>query len=270
MFNNLPLYGAYVELGSILQDVFIQKPYENNIKKFLSELLVGNILITSNLKFVGKVNFQLKDDFFKNLIVSDCSNNLEVRATSKNLSLNLDNNNFFSNTNLIVSIFSNDEGEVYQSIVKVKTSQVDSIMNDYYQNSVQLNCHFLINFDENKVNGIAIQQIPDEKYTNLDYVDQIILKLKNLSYNKLNNTPLYNILDNLYKDYEISLFAEKKINLYCLCSSEKIMDIIRNFDVNEIFKILRDDHYIKITCDFCSKTYKYSELEVKSILNLER
>ena len=83
IFDKLPIHGAYVELTDVWQTIAVQKEYPDGIKQVLGELLVSNILLTTNVKLKGKIIAQIQNNPKVDLIVSECSNGFQVRATAK-------------------------------------------------------------------------------------------------------------------------------------------------------------------------------------------
>lgn len=65
-------------------------------------------------------------------------------------------------------------------------------------------------------------------------------------------------------DYEI--LETKEINYFCDCSYDRFRRGIKTLGINEIKKIIEEDHGCETQCHFCHKVYDFSENDLKEII----
>ena len=166
IFDKLPLRGAFVVLDDVWQTIVCQREYPEGVRRLLGEMLAANVLLTANLKLKGKIITQIQDNPRLDLAVSECTHNLAVRATAKYTKsaiadYQIQYEDCLRSGALIISIDSESDGKLYQSVVALENMDLASILNEYMLQSEQLKSFFLFMYTPNKVVGFMLQQLPD-------------------------------------------------------------------------------------------------------------
>ena len=273
IFDKLPIHGACVELSDVWQKIASQKEYPDGVRQVLGELLAANILLTSNVKLKGKIIAQIQDNPKLDLVVSECSNDLQVRATAKySKSVHEDNQVSYKDClakgSLVMSIDSDTEGKIYQSVVALSSYNLDEVLTEYMMQSEQLRTIFVIAYSANKVVGFMLQQLPDKNDKHSDDVERIFALIETLKHSELLHLEISAVLKKLFVEDDIILFEKHAVEFRCSCSRERVSNILRSFGIEEASSIIAEEGLITVTCDFCNTVYSFDEHDVSEIFSM--
>ena len=273
IFETLPFSGAFVVLTDVWQTIAKQKEYPDGLREFLGEFLAANILMTANIKFNGKIILQIQDNPRLDLIVSECTNDLNVRATAKFTKSAVEDNQIqykdcLHGGNLVISIDAKQEGRLYQSIVALsKNESLAELLDKYMQQSEQLPSVFVFAYTNRKVVGFMLQQMPEQTDHLTRDIKRIFKLANNLDKGELLDEEIPVILHELFSEDDIILFAPDKVQFRCNCSREKVSNMLRGLGKNEADNIIVEEKIIQINCEFCNASYVYDKDDVEMIFS---
>lgn len=269
MFEKLPVKGALVVLDDCWQKISSQQVYPEGLKQLLGELLAANVLITANLKLDGKVICQIQDNPHFQLVVSECSSKLTVRATAKYTATEealLNYGDYLDKGRLVVSIDSTNEGNLYQSIIAFNGTGVAEILNNYMLQSEQLKSWFLIAYNESRIVGLMLQQLPDMHKNLTDEVDRIFMLGETLTLGELSELPLEQIIYRLFNEDNVVIYPEHQIEFACTCSYQRVSEILRDLGKDELNSMISEQGSIVVDCDYCNAKYRFSREELQQFV----
>lgn len=270
MFENLPLRGAFVILEDAWQTIAKQAEYPDGVLQLLGELLAANVLMTTNLKLDGKIVAQIQDNPKLDLVVSECSNEFEVRATAKfGSSVHEDNQISYSDAiadgRLVISIDSS--GMSYQSIVALIGNDLATTLNEYMLQSEQLKTLFVLAYSKDKVVGFILQQLPDIEQQFVDEVERVFILASTLRAHELLCNDIANLLHKLFNEDDIVLFEPHSVNFQCRCGHVNVANMLRSLGKSEIESIIAELGKIEVTCDFCNSIYTFNAFDVHNMFS---
>ena len=270
IFDKLPIRGAYVELTDTWHTIAAQKEYPDGIRQLLGEMLVSNVLLTTNIKFEGKIIAQIQGNPKLDLLVSECTNALKVRATAKfSEAIHQDNQISYSHCikagTLVISIDSNNDGKLYQSVVSLNGHNIEEILTDYMIQSEQLRTIFVIAYSPKKVVGFMIQQLPDIDKKMEDDIERVFFLAETLKHNELITNEINVILSRLFGEDDVILYEPQEIQFSCTCSRERVSNMLRSLGQEEALSIIADEELINVTCDFCNTVYSFDSQNVEDM-----
>ncbi|MBP9742968.1 MAG: Hsp33 family molecular chaperone HslO [Burkholderiales bacterium] len=271
-FDQLPLHGAFVELTDVWHKISTQKEYPEGIKQVVGELLAANILLTTNIKLDGKIIAQIQGNPKLDLIVSECNNDLKVRATAKfATSIHQDNQVSYMDCmhegSLVITIDSNSAGKMYQSVVALTGHALDEVLTEYMLQSEQLRTVFFIAYSKKKIVGFMLQKLPDPEEIYNDDIERIFYLAQTIKYHELLITENSALLKQLFSEDDIILFDAKPVQFSCSCGHNRVVNIIRSLGLEEAQSIIADEGMIKVTCDFCNSVYVFTEADILHMFN---
>lgn len=76
----------------------------------------------------------------------------------------------------------------------------------------------------------------------------------------------YDYIVSVLKIFKIKITEEKIIHYKCTCSDKKIDNMLLSLGKNELNEIIKEGKDIEISCNFCSKKYKRTIMDIKNIL----
>lgn len=265
VFEHLPIKGAMVVLEDSWQTIAAQREYPPGLRQLIGELVAANILLTNNLKLNGKLICQIQGNPHFSLVVSECTNELNIRATAKFKALDqalIDYTSYLQHGHLIVSVDSLEDGNLYQSIIAFNGYTVADILNNYMVQSEQLKSWFLLAYSESRVVGFMLQQLPDtHNQFNLD-IERIFILANTLTTYELLHQDLQQILYKLFNEDNIVIMSELAVNFACTCSRIRVSEILRNLGKQELQSLIQKQGNITVDCDYCNTSYKFTEREL--------
>lgn len=273
IFDKIPMRGALVDLTECWQTISKQKDYPDGIQHFLGELIAANVLIAANLKFDGKIIIQINDNKKVGLLVSECTNDLKLRATAKfsehtHTDTQITYKDCVSQGILVISIDTNDSKHRYQSLVPLSNVDLATAIEEYMLQSEQLKSLFLFAYVKDRVVGFMLQQLPDHVSRYADDIERIIVLADTLTTTELLNLNLETLLKKVFPEDDIMLFDRQSVVFSCTCNLDKVTDMLRSLGQEEALSIIAERGNIEVTCDFCNTHYSFTEDDVKSMFSV--
>ncbi|RTL00589.1 MAG: Hsp33 family molecular chaperone HslO, partial [Proteobacteria bacterium] len=205
------------------------------------------------------------------LVVSECSSALNVRATGKfNSSLETNQLDYASYLNsggrLVVSIDSATDGQLYQSVIAFNGNNIAEILNNYMLQSEQLRTWFLLAYSQERVVGFVLQQLPDMQNQFVEDIERVFMLANTLSTHELLVDSPEKILHKLFSEDDIILFEDKPMNFSCTCSRARVGQILRNLGKEELENMIAEEGDITVNCDYCNTEYHFKEQELEQFV----
>lgn len=269
LFDKLPIKGSYVVLDDCWQIIKSQREYPVALQQLMGELLTANVLLTNNLKLDGKVICQIQDNPHFNLVVSECSNTGDVRATAKYTAQDealLDYASCLTAGRLVVSIDSKSDGQMYQSIIAFNGNSVSDILNNYMSQSEQLKTWFMIAYSQNKIVGLMLQQLPDVHAMFSNEIERVFMLAETLTNHELATDKFETLLYKLFNEDDVRVLPQHHVNFACSCSHSRVADVLRSLGTDELKAIIAEQGSIKVDCDYCNAEYRFSEVELEQFI----
>ena len=63
------------------------------------------------------------------------------------------------------------------------------------------------------------------------------------------------LLFRLFHEDGVRLFTPSPLRAFCRCSQQRIEGVLRSFPASERAEMVEDDGLIRVTCEYCSRTY---------------
>lgn len=269
MFDKLPIKGSMVVLNDVWEVIANQRAYPEGLEQILGELLAANVLLTSNMKLDGKVICQIQDNPHFAILVTECSNQLNTRATAKFESqdeITLDYAAYLKHGRLVVSVDSQSDGQLYQSVIAFNGTTVDEILNNYMVQSEQLQSWIIIAYTKQQVVGFMLQQLPDTHEHFSHEVERVFMLANTLTKTELQHDSLETMLYKLFNEDDIVLLDKQAVNFSCTCSRTRIGQILRNLGKQELEDIVKEQGDISVNCDYCNTEYKFMQQELEQFV----
>lgn len=273
IFDKIPMRGAFVDLTDVWATISTQREYPDGIKQFLGELTAANVLIASSIKFEGKVIIQINDNPKIGLMVSECTNNLKVRATAKFSKTTYEDgqvsyHDCVSKGILVISVDTDNSHNRYQSLVPLSSHDLATALEEYMLQSEQLNSLFLFAYTNNRVVGFMLQQLPDHASEFSNDIEKVCVLANTLTHEELLSLDLAQILSKIFYEDDIILFDKEKVKFSCTCSLERVTNMLRSLGQEEALSIIAERGSIEVACDFCNNHYNFTECDVKTMFSV--
>jgi len=280
VFEQAPVRGALVTLDAAARAILDCHPYPPALRRILGELLAASTLLASTLKFTGSLIVQLQGDGPVRLLVVECSDALELRATAqwdeaRTAAFGPDATlaelaRGAAGGRLVITLDPKGNGTIYQGIVTLETSSIAGPIEHYLETSEQLASRLVLATDADSVAGLLVQRlpgvaaigeaVPDDTWTragaSLTQIDPSLL---------LAPETVETILAGSFPHDDLRVFQSKPVTFRCSCSRERVERALRIAGEAEIESILAERDEVVVTCEFCNHRYAFAKAEARAL-----
>lgn len=267
IFEHSDIRGVLAGLDNSYREVLSRHDYPPTIQRLLGEMLAATSLLSTTLKFDGRLTLQARGKGNINLLMTECNHHRMLRGIARwqlEVPETDDLNTLLNDGHLAITI-EPDIGRRYQGIVSMEKGQLSRCLEDYFMQSEQLNTHIRLLADGEKSSGLLLQALPSQKKadekTDEDWfrITQLAATLTN---NELLNLDNSEILHRLYHEEEVRLFEPSPLSFGCDCSRERSLGAIKSIGQAELEGVLKEQGVIAMQCQFCNQQYQFGEADV--------
>lgn len=163
--------------------------------------------------------------------------------------------------------------EPYVALSKLVTGEIAEDFASYFLISEQKNTAValgvLVNKDGVKSSGgYMITAMPDATEEDISKIEEALKKAKPVSQMLDEEKSLLEIVKEITgaEEEDIQRLEELKPTYHCNCSKEKMEKALIAIGREELENIIQKDKKAEMKCQFCNKTYTFSEEELKKLL----
>ncbi|NOL49532.1 Hsp33 family molecular chaperone HslO [Pelistega europaea] len=267
-----------VNLTQTWHEMLTHQTYHPVLRNLLGELSAAAVLLASNIKFEGSLVLQLQGDGPIALIVVECNQHLQVRATIKTrqefVVKDTDTLQTLLNANgqgrfvVILDPANRPKGQqAYQGIVPLVGNSVGEALASYMQHSEQLDTQLYLAADEHKATGLLLQRLP---YSGGQEVDSEVahqaweraLHLgRTIKPSEQLQVDEDTLIHRLFWEENLIAYEPQSVSWFCSCSRERVADMLKMLGSSEVESILSERPNITVNCDFCGKPYVFDAID---------
>jgi molecular chaperone Hsp33 len=285
LFDDCDIRGEIVTLGDSYREVLSHNPQEPAIHRLLGEFLAAVGLLSSTLKFDGKIILQARGDGAISTIMAECNNHHSLRGIvrlnsdielSEELALNGDLQQLLGNGVLVITIepqrAENFGGTIerHQGIVPMDADNLAGCLEHYFEQSEQLATKMWFAANDNAVTGFLIQALPQQLITNeddnRDKWETVIALADTIKAEELLELDHSTVLYRLFNEHPLRLFDPKTLRFACSCSRERSASALLSLGKDEVEELLVERGSIDIDCQFCNQHYHFPADEIRQLL----
>lgn len=115
--------------------------------------------------------------------------------------------------------------------------------------------------------GLIVQLMPDAKEETISQLEQNISKLSSITTMMSEGKTPEDILSIVLDGLNPRILDEIEVGFECECSKERVKKVLIAIGKYELQAIIDEQQEAEIGCQFCSSKYKYTEEELREILN---
>ena len=267
IFDETDVRGELVQFSQGFSEILASHDYPQPVQALLGQLLVASVLLSTSIKFDGKLILQIKSAGQIALLMAECTCEQAVRGIAKHESgpLSDDFKTLLCDGTLSITI-DPDKGERYQGIVPLDGDTLADCLGHYFAQSEQLATHFHFSVLEQQLAGIMLQQLPATKPSDVDARQEdwnrVHLLAQSITDQEMVSLTKEEILFRLFHDEKTRLFDEKPVVFRCSCSPQRFKTSLISLGQDELNAILKDNEDIHIQCEFCLSDYNFAPSDV--------
>jgi molecular chaperone Hsp33 len=268
IFENAPIRGEIVHLDATWQAVLERRQYPPRVREVLGELMAAAALLTSTLKFDGRLIMQIQGKGPVSLLVVECTSDRTMRAIAQwqgeipDAPLAA----LVGDGRLAVTIDPLKGKERYQAIVALEGLTVAEAFENYFARSEQLATRLWLASDPQQAAGMLLQRLPEAELSDDDDAWMRAVHLgSTITREELLALPVREIVHRLYHEEDIRLFSRMPVSFRCSCSRERVEAVLRMLGRDEIHSILDEQGLVRVDCEFCGGRYEFDRIDAEQL-----
>lgn len=265
IFDSFGIRGELVQLESSVQSMLSKHNYPLAIADLLQQVAAVNILLTTTLKFEGKLSVQLQTQDQLKLLVVQSNHKLGFRGIARyNKQADYSKMSFeelTKNGQLSITI-EPKKGKRYQGFVELNQKNFAACIEDYFNRSEQLKTRIWLFNNEQKTTGLMLQALPDMQ--SQDSFDHLVYLSETLKEEECLLLEPDVILSRLFHQENIRDLMVQDAHFHCGCTRKKMLESIALFPAEEVKEILATKGKVAVKCEFCLNHFDFNELDLKT------
>ncbi len=269
IFDQRDVRACVVQLEQSIQDNHKHHSYPKALADLLSEFMVATALLSSSLKFEGRLVLQLRSQSEVPLLMAECNHHAQVRAYAQYQELSSDFSFESLTKGTLAMTLEPEVGEPYQGIVPLMGQDLAQCLQFYFEQSEQLGSHFQLSVRNGKASGFMLQQLPPQYESEAEQRQQTWNDLKTLA-ETLETDELFGlnaqtIMHRLFHEFDVRFLEKAPVEFKCRCSKARMDQALVSLGQEELESILAEQGQIDMACEFCRQAYLYDQEEVRGL-----
>ncbi len=266
LFDDLDIRGVLVGLDKTYQDILALHEYPPAIRNALGEMLAAVALLSTTLKFEGRLLLQAQGSGNVSALMAEVNNKRQCRGIAR-YEGEIDENatiiDLIGDGHLVITI-EPEAGQRYQGIVPLEKTTLGGCLTDYFLRSEQLPTQIHLVADENRAAGFLLQVMPAAGTAENDWehIAQIGATLKADELLTLDNETL---LFRLFHQEQCRLYEPDSVEFKCDCSRERSANTLHFLTQDELLEIIEKQGLIDVGCQFCHAHYTFDETDIRAM-----
>ena len=271
LFDNADVRGETVHLDQALLDILDIHAYAPGVRHLLGEFLAASVLLSTTLKFKGKLILQVRSQGQIPLLMVECNHLLEIRAIARGAqeATSEDFGVLLADGQLAITI-DPLEGQRYQGIVPLVDGSLARSLDAYFLHSEQLHTRFWLAADEGRAAGMLLQQLPTQltpdKAEREKQWEHLCTLAETTEATELLDLPADQLLYRLYHEEPVRLLDARPVRFACSCSRDRTLNALSTLDSAEIEDILQEQGSVTMDCEFCNQQYRFEREDLGELL----
>lgn len=266
--------GARVVSGRLTQTARALVTHQNmppQVAALCQEMALAASLLTNCLKFEGEMIVQAKSDGAVSLLVAECTSDGQLRTTAQwDPTLSATGFRELVGGGYFAVTVDPKQGERYQGIVTLDADSIAACMNQYFQQSEQLDTEMWLAADGDTAGGLLIQRIATEG-GHAQTEDAGLESLKALAHTVLNRELIADagpkLVYRLFHELNPRQFDPWPVYFGCSCSKARSARAIRALGAQDVKQLFEEQTEVRVDCHFCGQVYEYDQADLEWLLS---
>jgi molecular chaperone Hsp33 len=278
MIDDSSIRGEWCRIESTYQAVIAKHDYPLAVRGLLGEMMAAATMLSSTLKFEGRLTLQARGDGPLKLATVECTHDKHLRAIARwqGETDDLTFNQLLDSAHLAITI-EPTKGKAYQGIVPLEHENLSRCLEHYFQQSEQLDTRIWLNEGDGRAAGFMIQVLPynstdsamsdkseDDKAE--DWIRAVALA-DTLKAEEHLSLPIEELLHRLYHEESVRLFDAQPVDFKCSCSRERMSKALVSVGKDELDDVLAEQEQITMNCEFCNVSHIFDKMDVHMLFD---
>jgi molecular chaperone Hsp33 len=283
--------GRLVRLGSSLDLILKQHAYPDSVAHLLAETAAVAAVLADSLKFKGIFTLQAKGSGAIRMLVADVTSDGAVRAYAQFSADELGDATGLKLLGKGYLAFTVDQGndkDRYQGIVELNSATIAEAVQHYFRKSEQIPTAVMVEARKDAAGrwhagALMLQRMPREggyaKDLQTDTLEddwhRVMILMSTCTPQELAEDVLSpnDLLYRLFHEEGVRVYDQRKLRHQCRCSQERVVSMLQSLPREEVEAMTVDDTPggdIKVTCEFCNRSYTFSRKERDALLGPQK
>ncbi|MGB0467002.1 MAG: Hsp33 family molecular chaperone HslO [Pontibacterium sp.] len=268
LFDELDIRGVLVGLEDSYQKALEKHNYPLVIRRVLGEMMAAASILSSNLKFEGRLVLQAQGEGAVSLLMAECNHQQDLRAIARFEGDLPDEASFIElleKGRMVISI-DPAQGQRYQGVVPLEGDSLAACLEAYFVQSEQLQTQMHFVADGQRAAGFLLQVLPADGTAEEDWarISHLTSTLKDQELLNLDNQTL---LYRLFHEENCRLYEPDVVRFRCDCSRERSLNSLRMMSQAELQEILAQQGHIDVGCQFCNAQYYFDQIDLDRLFS---
>ncbi len=275
-FRGARVRGGVVQLQTAWREMTAHHRYPPAVMRVLGEMVAAAALLATSIKFNGALVMQIYGDGPLQLLVVECQPDLALRATAKvrdepiadDISLRKLLNRG-GGGRFAITLDPKDPRpgqQPYQGIVGLEGASVADLLENYMQQSEQLETRLWFASGDDAAAGLLLQRLPEGGGHGLSETDdaweRVVALAQTVGSGELLNLAPDAVLHRLFWQESLEYYPPLAPRFECTCSRERIGRMLISLGQEEVDSIVAEQGSVGVTCEFCGRQYSFDPVDV--------
>jgi molecular chaperone Hsp33 len=262
VFEQADIRGEIVHLDAAYADITAIHQYAPGVTRLLGEFLAAAVLLSTTIKFEGRLILQAQSEGEIPLLMAECSNQLQIRAIARGAEqANATEFSELLREGQLAITIEPANGQRYQGIVPLTGDNLSAAIEHYFENSEQLPTRLWLASDGERAAGLLLQQLPAQVTPDLEersaQWQHSYTLADTISAEEVLETEQEQLLYRLFHQDSLRLFTSQPVSFCCSCSLARCRDALLALGTEELEDLLAEAEPITIDCEFCNQQYLF-------------
>jgi len=280
IFDNIPVRGIVLRMDNLALHVSTIKHKNEDLNNALAEMISASALLASDLKHNANITMQIHTSGDVPLLVAQCDTENDIRAYA-NITPNaniekLEYTDIAAKEALMmVSVEQQNPHNVYQSMVRVNSESIASSLEQYFNDSVQLDTYFRVMTAEQngdlKSGMIFLQALPQEEKNEDDWARLgIILDTIKQAEMVSGDITIETLLMRLFAEDKVRVFTPETLHFDLSKNRKRMEKALVSIGVKECKDLLaQEGGQLEMTCEFTGRKEAFNEENMRDIFGTD-
>jgi molecular chaperone Hsp33 len=262
IFEEADVRGEIVHLDGAYREIIDIHQYPPGVSRLMGEFLAASVLLSTTIKFEGRLVLQAQSQGEVPLLMAECSNDLAVRAIARGVqeATGTEFGSLLRDGHLAITIEPH-EGQRYQGIVPLDGHDLASCIESYFENSEQLATRLWLASNGTMAGGLLLQQLPEQVVRDADLRQEqwqhACTLAETIQQEEVLGLAQETLLYQLFHQDRVRLFPGQEVRFACSCSRERCHNALLSIGPTELLRLLEEEDQVTMDCEFCNQQYRF-------------
>jgi molecular chaperone Hsp33 len=274
LFDTADIRGESVHLDAAYREILAIHQYGNGVARVLGEFLAAAVLLSTNLKFEGRLILQARSAGQIPLLMVECDHTLQVRGIARGAEgASSDNYDLLLREGQLAITMDPAKGQRYQGIVPLQPGSLAHSLDAYFEQSEQLQTRLWLAADGHHAAGLLLQQLPvqivHDENQRLEQWEHACAMAATVNTAELLELDTEQLLYRLYHEDPVRLFEPAPVHFHCSCSRARSHRALTTLPPAELDELFNDLGCITMDCEFCNQQYRFDRSDLAGVLHVD-